>query len=105
MGIYSEVYEFAARAGAFEGYVYQRENLDPPSLAMWVDHIIRGYRALPPEVRAEFQDFCDGTVGRAVRSLIPAVGEDHELVRKLKELVTAMPSSPDDFHRIGEGRG
>ncbi len=27
MGVYSDIYELAARAGAFEGYVYRREGL------------------------------------------------------------------------------
>jgi hypothetical protein len=100
MGVYSDIYEFAARAGAFEGYVYQKEKLEPGSLDPWVEHLIRQYKVLSPEVRQEFQNLCDGTIGRAIRSLIPLIGETHELIAKLKTLtVGKLPSSPDDFSR------
>lgn len=100
MGIYRDLYEFAARAGAFEGYVYRREGLEAHSLEPWVDHLVEGYKALAPEARREFQDLCDGTIGRAIQSLIPALGANHSLVAKLKSLTAgALPSSPDDFSR------
>ena len=100
MGIHSDVYEFAARAGAFEGYVYERPEIDPDSLEKWVDHLIRGYASLPPEVRAGFQPMCNGTIGRAIRSLLRTVGSEHEIIGRLKGLIAGdMPSSPDDFDR------
>jgi hypothetical protein len=61
---------------------------------------VEEYNALPSEIREEFQDLCDGTVGRAIQSLLPYFGEDHEIIKKLKGLVkNKMPSSPDDFSR------
>jgi hypothetical protein len=100
MGIHSDVYEFAARAGAFEGYVYERRDLDPASLAKWVDHLVKGYTSLPPQVRSEFQPLCDGTIGRAIQSLLQTIGGEHEIMRKLKGLTAGeIPSSPDDFYR------
>jgi hypothetical protein len=100
MGVYSDIYEFAARAGAFEGYVYQRKDLTANSLERWVDHLVEGYKAVPAEARSEFQNLCDGTIGRAIQSLILEIGEHHELIRKLKSLIVGkLPSSPDDFSR------
>lgn len=100
MGLYRNVYDFAAKVGSLEGYVYARNKDDIGPLTPWVDHAIRDYNALPPEVRQEFQDLCDGTVGRAIQSLLPYFGEDHEIIKKLKGLVIGnMPSSPDDFTR------
>jgi len=100
MGLYREVYDFAAKVGSLEGFVYNRNKDDIGTLSPWIDHAIKDYNALPPEVRQEFQDLCDGTVGRAIQSLIPHLGEDHELIKKLKALVIhKMPSSPDDFTR------
>lgn len=100
MGVYSDVYEFAARAVAFEGYVYQRKGLTSVSLERWVDHLVEGYNAVTPDAREEFQSLCDGTVGRAIRSLIPALGENHEIIEKLKSITRGkLPSSPDDFSR------
>lgn len=99
---YKEIYEFAAAAGAFEGYVYHMDKVNPGYLPRWVDNLINSYQELPPEVRTEIQGLCDGTLGRAVRSLIPVLGEDHEVIGKLKGLIRGkMPSSPDDFSRSG----
>lgn len=98
MGIYQEVYEFAARAGALEGYVYPKERMDLITLPRWVDHLVSQYHGLPPEVREEFQVLCDGTLGRAIQSLLPLLGEDHEVIKKLKGVVLGrLPLSPDDF--------
>jgi hypothetical protein len=73
---------------------------DPPHLSVWVDHLMSDYEAVPKEVLAEFQDLVDGTAGRAVRSLLPLLGEDHEVIRTLKGIIKGeMPSSPDDFRR------
>lgn len=100
MGAYSDIYEFAARAGAFEGYVYQRIGLTADSLERWVDHLVEGYNAVPMEARKEFQGLCDGTIGRAIQSLIPAIGENNAIIAKLKSLtVGKLPTSPDDFSR------
>jgi hypothetical protein len=100
MGTYSDIYEFAARAGAFEGYVYQRKDLTAGSLERWVDHLVEGFNAVPIEARNEFQGLCDGTIGRAIQSLIPAIGEENIIIKKLKSLtVGKLPSSPDDFSR------
>ena len=101
MGVHSDVYEFAARAGAFEGYVYRRDDLDPASLLKWIDHLAKGYQSLSPEVREEIQSLCDGTIGRAIQSLLLAIDEDHEAIKKLKGLIVGrIPTSPDDFFRL-----
>jgi hypothetical protein len=100
MGIYRDIYVFAARAGAFEGFVYGKDTMEPDSLKHWVDNLVAQYHALSEDVRADFQDLCDGTVGRAIQSIIPLLGEEHELIQKLKSLVQGqLPSSPDDFTR------
>jgi len=100
MGIYSDIYEFAARAGAFEGYVYQRKGVTSDSLDRWVDHLLEGYKAAPAVAKEEFQSLCDGTIGRAIQSLIPTLGENDRIISKLKSItVGKLPSSPDDFSR------
>ncbi len=101
MGIYKEVYDFAAKAGALEGYVYPKEKVDLSYLPKWVDNLVNLYRSLPSKVKEEFQGSCNGTIGRTIQSLLPSLGEDHEVIKKLKTMISGkMPSSPDDFgHR------
>jgi len=98
MGIYKEVYDFAAKAGALEGYVYPKERVDLSYLPRWVDNLVNQYQNLPSEVKAEFQGLCNGTLGRVIQSLLPSLGEDHEVIKKLKSIISGtLPLSPNDF--------
>jgi hypothetical protein len=98
MGIYKEVYDFAAKAGALEGYVFPKEKVDLSYLPKWVDNLLNQYRALPFEAREEFQGLCNATLGRAIHSLLPLLGEDHEVIKKLKMIVSGkLPLSHNDF--------
>ena len=98
MAIYKMLYDFAAKAGALEGYVYPKDKVDQSYLPAWVDHVVEGYQALPAEAKAEFQDLCNLTVGRTIASIVPLLGEEHDVIKKLKSITTGkLPSSPDDF--------
>jgi hypothetical protein len=98
MGIYKEIYDFAAKAGALEGYVYQKEKLDLNYLPGWVDNLIHNYHHLPNEVKEDFQSLCNGTLGRTVQSLLTHLGEDHVVIKKLKSMTSGkLPSTPNDF--------
>jgi hypothetical protein len=98
MGIYKEVYDFSAKAGALEGYVFPKEKIDLNYLPKWVDNLVSQYQALPSEVREELQGLCNGTLGRAIQSLLPVLGEDHEVIKNLKSIVSGkLPVSPNDF--------
>lgn len=97
MGVYRELYDFASKAGALEGYVYHKDKVDLNYLPLWVEHLVEQYYQLPPEVREDLQTLCDGTLGRAIQSLTPLLGEAHEVIKKLKTIVKSLPSSPNDF--------
>jgi hypothetical protein len=100
MNIYTQLYEFAASAGAFEGYVYHKNEADSAVLSPWVNHLVIAYRHFPQEVRDHFQESLNGTLGRATASLLPLLGEDHDIVMKLKTMVSSpLPSSADDFQK------
>jgi len=100
MHMFTQLYEFAASAGALEGFVYQRPDLGAESISKWVENLVEAYRLLPSEVLKEIQPSLDGTLGRAVRSLDNVLGEEHPLVQTLRSMVKGpMPSSPDDFQK------
>jgi hypothetical protein len=100
MGIYKDVYEFAASAGAFEGYVYSRENPDTERYPDWINNLVSQYASIPPEVRDEFQPSLDRTIGRALLSITPVLGEDHTLLQRLRTMIRSeIPRSPDDFEK------
>jgi hypothetical protein len=104
MHIYSKIYQFAASAGAFEGYVYQKKDVeelgDMNALSGWIDNIVGAYDHLPGEAIELFQDSCDRTLGRAILSLTPVLGKDHNFITKLQSIIKgSIPASPDDFNK------
>ena len=103
MGTYNDIYEFAASAGALEGYVYENSKIDPNEIAYWVKNLVSAYQNLPKEAIDEFQSSLDGTLGRAIRSIIIVLGEDHAHVLSLKTMVSGdLPASPNDFPKRGK---
>lgn len=97
---YREIYEFAASAGALEGYVHPRQQLTADHLANWVRNIVKQYHDLSPAVQGSVQPALDRTLGRAVQALSPILGADHAHVRSLSGLIVGqIPDTPFDFER------
>lgn len=102
MNIYRQIFEFAASAGAFEGYVYRRSQteMDTGTLSNWADNLLEAYHQLPADVVDECQSGCDHTLGRAIKSLIAQFGQEHPVIGKLQLLVKGeLPADPDDFQK------
>ena len=102
MHTYQKIYEFAASAGAFEGYVYRRSKaeIDTEALSSWVDNLIEAYENLPSEARDNCQFSIDRTLGRALKSLGFLFDDRHAVIRKLQKIVKGeLPKSPDDFQK------
>ena len=98
MHLYTKIYEFSANVGAFEGYVYGKEMINSNELTKWINNILAGHKNLTPEVTKVFQSSLDRTLGRAVCSLVVFLGENHELVQKLKSIIIdSSVKSADDF--------
>ena len=51
---YREFFKFAAKAGALEGYLYEREKIEP--LSNWVNNIEGMYRKLPEDVKKDIKE-------------------------------------------------
>jgi hypothetical protein len=100
MHLYMQIYEFSASVGALEGFVYRRPEVEAATIEKWVENLEKAYQLLPAEVLKEIQPSLDGTLGRAVSSIMKVLGEKHTLVQRLKTMVKgSLPSSPDDFER------
>jgi hypothetical protein len=100
MHVYRKIYEFAASAGAFEGYVYHKklDNIDMDALTDWVGNLSVAYQQLPSDVRSEFQTSCDQTLGRAIKSVESFLGANHDIVVQSRSMVEGkLPESLYDF--------
>lgn len=103
MNIYREIFEFAASAGALEGYVFKRENAVSKEFDDWIYNLLKQYESFPPDIREHFQDSLDRTFGRAVHSLAFLLGSNHPHVVALKSMIKGeMPASSHDFNREKE---
>ena len=82
---HQELFIFAAKAGALEGYLYKRRRVE--SLASWVDNISRMYHELSPAVKEEVQPVFTPVLERMLkygdRMLEPGLKE------KLQQLLAA----------------
>jgi hypothetical protein len=100
MHLFAQVYEFAASAGALEGYVYRRGDVDMEALTNWIANLKTAYGLLPQEVLREVQASIDKTLGRAWKSLALGLGQDHDLAQTVKSMIIGrLPETPDDFQK------
>lgn len=56
MAVYRELFDFAAKIGCLEGYLYERHNLEPAYLPNWTDNIERTHRALPEDAKKDIRE-------------------------------------------------
>lgn len=102
---YEKIFEFAASLGAFEGYVYGKRHvseLDMAAIENWSGNIVTAFEHLPDSMRGIFQDQCDKTAGRAIRSIEPVLGAEHPVTQRLYAIVStgqALPDSADAFNK------
>jgi hypothetical protein len=82
---YSELFLFAAKIGSLEGYLFQRQKVEP--LTNWVDNISQMYQELSPVVKREVNPVVVTVLERTLKygddTLEPA------LKAKLQELLAA----------------
>jgi hypothetical protein len=54
MGEHEALFKFAAKAGSLEGYLYERESIEP--LSNWVSNLESMYANLPEEVKVQIRN-------------------------------------------------
>ncbi len=102
---YREVFEFAASAGALEGYLFKKSDLAAGELDDWIENLVKQYQGFPNQIREQFQISLDRTIGRAVHSLINLTGPDHHHVLTLKSMIIGeTPASFLDFTKEKEAK-
>lgn len=86
MGVYEELFKFAAKAGALEGYLYEREKIEP--LHDWVSNIEKMYASLPDNVKDDIKNEFS-TVLRRILKYGRGVLEE-EIRTRLNNLLSAL---------------
>jgi len=83
---YNEIFKFAAKAGALEGYLYEREKLEP--LDNWVTNIEAMYRSLPDSVKGDIKEEFDVVLRRTLAYGAKVL--DKEIKTKLNNLLQTL---------------
>ena len=103
MHLYTQIYEFASSAGAFEGYVYHKKNADEvdlKALDIWVENLLEAYSLIPKEVLEKFQDNLDLTLNRATTSLEAILEKDNTIMKTNNPIINKKTSSDlDNFQK------
>jgi hypothetical protein len=100
MHLFAQIYEFAASAGALEGYVYRREDMDMKALANWIANLKTAYGLLPEQVLHEVQLSIDQTLGRAWKSLAQGLDQNHDFAQTVKSMIVGrLPETAYDFQK------
>ena len=86
MGEYKELFEFAAKAGALEGYLYERKKVEP--LYNWVSNIERMYACLPDNVKEDIRK----EFGNVLRRTLTYGGKvlEEGIITRLNNLLSAL---------------
>ena len=103
MHLYTQIYEFASSAGAFEGYVYHKKSADEvdlKALDIWVENLLEAYSLIPEEVLEKFQENLDLTLNRTSTSLETIFEKDNTINKKIISMIGKKTSlDPDDFQK------
>jgi hypothetical protein len=62
MGEHEALFKFAAKAGSLEGYLYEREKIEP--LSNWVSNLEKMYANLPDEIKAHIRNELSNVLAR-----------------------------------------
>lgn len=86
MAEYDRIFKLAAKAGALEGYLYEREKLEP--LDNWVASIDAMFRSLPDSVRDNIKEEFGVVLRRSLTYGAKVLEE--EIQTKLNNLLLAL---------------
>jgi len=74
MGERTEIFKFAAKAGSLEGYLYEREKIEP--LSNWVSNIDNMYKSLPDNVKEDIKEEYSTVLTRVLRNGEGVLGDE-----------------------------
>ena len=92
MSLHSDLFNFSAKVGCLEGYLYERENADTSTLPNWVGNIEKMYRNLPDEVKRDFLEDYKHILEKIIQSA-ERILKDDEVLRKLKRMMKDISTS------------
>ncbi len=86
MAFYRDFFNFAAKVGCLEGYLYERKDANISTMTDWVGNIDRLYQDLPDEVKAEILSDYKAVLRKILESYETIPAKDKDVLKKLRRM-------------------
>ncbi len=86
MALYRDFFDFAAKVGCLEGYLYERKDANISTMPNWVGNIERMYQDLPGEVKREVLSEYKDVLRKIVESYETIPTKDEDVLEKLRRM-------------------
>jgi len=94
MGLNRDLFNFSAKVGCLEGYLYERKDADVSTLPNWVGNIEKMYRNLPIKVKREFLEDYKTILEKILQSSEKTLKKEDGVLTKLKSMIADISCNP-----------
>ena len=94
MGLNRDLYNFSAKVGCLEGYLYERKDVDISTLPNWVGNIEKMYRNLPAKVKRDFLEDFRNILEKILQSSEKILKKEDGVLTKLKSMIADISCNP-----------
>ena len=94
MGLNRDVFNFSAKVGCLEGYLYDRKDADISTLPNWVGNIEKMYRNLPAKVKRDLLEEYKNILEKILQSLEKILKKEDGVLTKLRSMIADISCNP-----------
>ena len=94
MGLNKDLFNFSAKVGCLEGYLYERKDADISTLPNWVGNIENMYRDLPAEVKGDFLEDYRNILEKILQSSEKILKKEDGVLTKLTNMIADLSCNP-----------
>ncbi|HBE44689.1 MAG TPA: hypothetical protein DDW17_04345 [Deltaproteobacteria bacterium] len=88
MGLYKDLFNFSAKVGCLEGYLYERKDVDLSSLPNWIGNIEKMFKKFPREIKADIYEEYVAILKKILLSAKKILDKEDKLVLRLKRMIS-----------------
>jgi len=88
MALYKDLFNFAAKVGCLEGFLFDRKEGNFSTLPNWIGNIQSMYKGLPEEVKKDFGEEYRYLLEKILMSAGQILDKEDVLLTKLRKMAT-----------------
>jgi hypothetical protein len=94
VGLNRDLFNFSAKVGCLEGYLYERKDADISTLPNWVGNIEKMYRNLPAKVKRDFLEDYKNILKKILQSSEKTLKKEDGVLTKLRSMIADISCNP-----------